>query len=133
MRLIYEKSRAGRRAARIADPGVPAADVPAALARRTTAFLLVATTIAAVGLTVAAGPLSALVLGYRDPTTFRVAVLGLWSFTNLELAYGLLRVDERLRMYAVASVSNVLLTVAASVVLVVGEHDIDLLGQRRRH
>ena len=35
MRLIYEKSRAGRRASRIADPGVPAADVPAALARRT--------------------------------------------------------------------------------------------------
>jgi O-antigen/teichoic acid export membrane protein len=94
-----------------------------ALARRTTAFLLVATTIAAVGLTAGAGPLSALVLGYRDPTTFRVAVLGLWSFTNLELAYGLLRVDERLRLYAVASVSNVLLTVAASVVLVVGEHD----------
>jgi O-antigen/teichoic acid export membrane protein len=52
-----------------------------------------------------------------------VAVLGLWSFTNLELAYGLLRVDERLRLYATASVSNVLLTVAASVVLVVGEHD----------
>ncbi len=35
MKLIYEKSRAGRRASRIADPGVPAADVPAALARRT--------------------------------------------------------------------------------------------------
>jgi glycine dehydrogenase subunit 2 len=35
MRLIYEKSRAGRRASRIADPGVPAADVPAGLARRT--------------------------------------------------------------------------------------------------
>jgi glycine dehydrogenase subunit 2 len=35
MRLIYEKSRAGRRASRIADPGVPAADVPAAFARRT--------------------------------------------------------------------------------------------------
>jgi glycine dehydrogenase subunit 2 len=35
MRLIYEKSRAGRRASRIADPGVPPADVPDGLARRT--------------------------------------------------------------------------------------------------
>jgi len=33
MRLIYEKSRPGRRASRIADPGVPAADVPSELAR----------------------------------------------------------------------------------------------------
>ena len=59
-------------------------------------------------------------LGYRDTTTFLIAVLGLWTFTNLELAYGLLRVDERIRTYAMASVSNVLLTIAASVVLVVG-------------
>ena len=27
----------------------------------------------------------------------RIAILGLWSFTNLELAYALLRVDERAR------------------------------------
>ncbi len=94
-----------------------------ALARRAAGFLLVASTLVAVVLAVAAGPLSRLVLSYRDATTFRIAVLGLWSFTNLELAYGLLRVDERLRLYATASVSNVLLTVAASVVLVVGEHD----------
>jgi glycine dehydrogenase subunit 2 len=33
MRLIYEKSRAGRRAGRIPDPGVEAAEVPAELAR----------------------------------------------------------------------------------------------------
>jgi len=45
---------------------------------------------------------------------------GVWAFTNLELAYALLRVDERLRAYAVASVSNVALTVIASVILVVG-------------
>jgi glycine dehydrogenase subunit 2 len=35
MKLIYEKSQAGRRASRIADPGVPAVDVPAELRRRT--------------------------------------------------------------------------------------------------
>jgi O-antigen/teichoic acid export membrane protein len=91
----------------------------AALARRAVGFLLVSTTIAAVVLAAAAVPLSRLVLGYRDPTTFRVAVLGLWTFTNLELAYALLRVDERLRAYAFASLSNVAMTIVASVVLVV--------------
>jgi O-antigen/teichoic acid export membrane protein len=90
-----------------------------ALARRAVAFLLIATTIVAVILFVLAGPVSRVVLGYHDATTLRIAVLGLWTFTNLELAYGILRVDERLRLYATASVSNVLMTVAASVVLVV--------------
>ncbi len=94
-----------------------------ALARRAVGFLLVATTIASIVLALLAGPASRIVLGYRDPTTFRVAVLGLWSFTNLELAYGLLRVDEKLRIYAVASLTNVLMTIAASVVLVVGLGD----------
>ncbi|MGH2927069.1 MAG: lipopolysaccharide biosynthesis protein, partial [Solirubrobacteraceae bacterium] len=94
-----------------------------ALARRSIAFLLVATTVAAAVLAALAGAVSRIVLGYRDATTLLVAVLGLWSFTNLELAYGLLRVDERLRMYATASVSNVLLTVAGSLVLVVGLGD----------
>jgi O-antigen/teichoic acid export membrane protein len=91
----------------------------AALARRAVGFLLVSTTIAAVILAAAAVPLSRIVLGYPDPTTFRVAVLGLWSFTNLELAYALLRVDERLRTYAIASLSNVGMTIVASVLLVV--------------
>jgi O-antigen/teichoic acid export membrane protein len=90
-----------------------------ALARRAVAFLLIATTIVSVILAVFAAPISRVVLGYQDVTTLRIAVLGLWSFTNLELAYGLLRVDERLRVYAIASVCNVLMTVAASVVLVV--------------
>jgi O-antigen/teichoic acid export membrane protein len=94
-----------------------------ALARRCAGFLAITTTVGAGLLAVFAGPASKLVLGYRDTTTFEIAVLGLWSFTNLELAYGLLRVDERLRTYAIASVSNVLLTVAASLVLVVGLGD----------
>ena len=83
-----------------------------ALLRRAVRFLLIATTIAAIVLAAFAGPLSKLVLGFRDTTTFLIAVLGLWSFTNLELAYGLLRVEERLRTYAIASLINVLLTVA---------------------
>lgn len=94
-----------------------------ALVRRAAGFLLIATTIAAIVLAAFAPPLSELVLGHRDSTTFLVAVLGLWSFTNLELAYGLLRVDERLRTYAIASLANVLMTIAASVVLVVGFGD----------
>ena len=91
-----------------------------ALARRAVAFLLITSTIAAAGLAAGAGPLSRVVLSHRDATTFLIAVLGLWAFTNLELAYGLLRVDERLRTYAAASLINVGITIVASVVLVVG-------------
>src|SRR5205823_3874686 len=46
-------------------------------------------------------------------------VLGLWAFTNLEMAYALLRVEERRRTYLIASVTNVLLTVTLTVLLVV--------------
>src|SRR5581483_929200 len=94
-----------------------------ALARHAIGFLLLTTTVACGALAAAAGPLSQLVLSHRDPLTFLVAVLGLWAFTNLELAYALLRVDERLKAYATASLINVGLTIAASVVLVVGLGD----------
>ncbi|HWD66150.1 MAG TPA: oligosaccharide flippase family protein [Solirubrobacteraceae bacterium] len=91
-----------------------------ALARRAVVFLLITSTIAAVALIIPAGPLVRLVTTTHRVWDFRVAVLGVWAFTNLELAYALLRVEERLRAYAVASVSNVALTVIASVILVVG-------------
>jgi O-antigen/teichoic acid export membrane protein len=97
-----------------------------ALARRAVAFTLVVTTVAAIVLAAAAEPLSRIVLGHRDATLLRIAVLGLWAFTNLELAYGLLRVEERVRTYAMASLTNVAMTVAGSVVLVV------VLGQGPR-
>jgi O-antigen/teichoic acid export membrane protein len=90
-----------------------------ALARRATGFLLVATTVCAIPLAVFAGPLSELILDQRDATVFRIAVLGLWTFTNLELAYALLRVDERARAYAVTTLANVLLTISLTVYLVV--------------
>src|SRR5437588_7545610 len=96
------------------------------LVRRSVLVLLVSTTVVAAALAAAAVPLSRLILGYRDPTIFRIAVLGLWTFTNLELAYGLLRVDERVRAYAAASLINVAITIASSVVLVV------VLGQGAR-
>ncbi|HZU78010.1 MAG TPA: lipopolysaccharide biosynthesis protein, partial [Dehalococcoidia bacterium] len=94
-----------------------------ALVRRTFVFLAIATTIAAAALASASAPLSKLVLSHRDVKTFLVAVLGLWAFTNLELAYALLRVDERVRAYAAASLINVAITIPASVVLVVGFRD----------
>jgi len=90
-----------------------------ALTRRAVAFTLIATTIVSVVLAAAAEPLSRVVLGHDDVTIFRIAVLGLWAFTNLELAYGILRVDERVRTYAIASLINVAMTVAGSLVLVV--------------
>jgi O-antigen/teichoic acid export membrane protein len=91
-----------------------------ALARRAVGFLLATTTVVSLVLAVFAPPLSKIVLGYRDPAIFRIAVLGLWAFTNLEMAYALLRVEERLRTYATASLINVGLTIGASLALVVG-------------
>lgn len=91
-----------------------------ALARSTTAFVaLGSTTALAVGLAVA-GPLSDLLLGIRDAGLMAAGLLGLWAFTNLEVAYALLRVQERRRDYLVASLTNVLLTVTLTLILVVG-------------
>ena len=59
-----------------------------ALVRRAFVFLLIATSVAAVVLAALAAPLSKLVLGHQDTTTFLIAVLGFWTFTNLEFAYG---------------------------------------------
>ncbi len=93
-----------------------------ALVRRAAGFMLIATTLVSALLLGFAVPLSRVVLTDEPPAIFRIAVLGLWSFTNLEYAYAVLRVDERLRAYATASVVNVLLTVASVVVLVVVVH-----------
>jgi O-antigen/teichoic acid export membrane protein len=90
------------------------------LARTTTAFVLVTTTAAGLLAVALAGPLSKTLLGIRDGTLMAFGVLGLWAFTSLEIAYALLRVEERRRAYLTASVTNVLLTVALTVTLVVG-------------
>ncbi|HWC25302.1 MAG TPA: lipopolysaccharide biosynthesis protein [Solirubrobacteraceae bacterium] len=89
------------------------------LARTTTAAVLLVTTATALLAAALAGPLSALVLGFEDAGLMRIAVLGLWAFANLEIAYALLRVDERRRAYLTASLCNVVLTVALTVTLVV--------------
>ncbi|MEA2189423.1 MAG: hypothetical protein QOK16_4434, partial [Solirubrobacteraceae bacterium] len=92
------------------------------LARTTTATVLLTTTVAALIAATTAAPLSRLLLGFEEAGLMRIAVLGLWAFTNLEIAYALLRVDERRRTYVVASLCNVLLSVALTVTLVVGLH-----------
>jgi O-antigen/teichoic acid export membrane protein len=89
------------------------------LARTTTAFVLATTTAVCLVAVVLAGPLSEALLGVRDARLLACAVLGLWAFTNLEVAYALLRVDERRRAYLAASLANVLLTVALTVSFVV--------------
>ena len=66
-----------------------------------------------------AGELSRLVLGYADPLLMDCAILGLWAFTNIEMAYAQLRVDERARAYVWASGANVAMTVAFTIALVV--------------
>lgn len=89
------------------------------LARTATTVLAATTTVTAVLVAAFAGPLSELLLGSSQPAPMRAAALGLWSFTNLELAYALLRVDERAREYALASLVNVALTVGLTLWLVV--------------
>jgi O-antigen/teichoic acid export membrane protein len=89
------------------------------IARTATATVAWTTTLAAVPALVFAGPLSKLILDFRDPLLLDCAVLGLWAFTNLEMAYAQLRVDERARTYIYASATNVTLTVAFTVTLVV--------------
>jgi O-antigen/teichoic acid export membrane protein len=97
------------------------------VARAATGFVAAASTVCALAALAFAGPLSELILGFRDATLLGFAILGLWAFTNLELAYALLRVDERRATYVAASLTNVLLTVALTVFLVV-IHDYEARG-----
>lgn len=89
------------------------------LARTTFTVVLATTTVAALVLLAVAGPLGELLLDIRDATLIGGGVLGLWAFTNLEIAYAMLRVEERRRAFVRASLANVVLTVALTVLLVV--------------
>jgi O-antigen/teichoic acid export membrane protein len=90
------------------------------LARTVTGVVLALSTLAALAGLAIAGAISEALLNTRDATLVACGLLGLWAFTNLEIAYALLRVEERRRVYLVASLTNVLLTVALTVTLVVG-------------
>jgi O-antigen/teichoic acid export membrane protein len=81
--------------------------------------VLISSTLAlAVGFLLAE-PLSQLILGTSDATLMSAGVFGIWAFTNLEMAYALLRVSDRRRAYLIASSTNVILTVSLTVTLVV--------------
>jgi O-antigen/teichoic acid export membrane protein len=87
--------------------------------RSATGLIFLTTTAVALLVGAFAGPLSELILGFHDATLMWLTALGLWSYTNLEAAYAVLRVDERARAYLVASMTNVVLTIALTVILVV--------------
>jgi O-antigen/teichoic acid export membrane protein len=94
----------------------------ARIARTATATVAWTTTIASLVVAAFAGELSRLLLNFYDPPLIYCAALGLWAFTNLEMAYAQLRVDERSRTYVLASGANVAMTVAFTIALVVFAH-----------
>ncbi len=89
------------------------------IARTATATVAWTTSAAALLALLFSSGLSRLILGYRDPLLLDCAIVGLWAFTNLEMAYAQLRVDERARAYVIASGANVAMTVIFTVALVV--------------
>jgi O-antigen/teichoic acid export membrane protein len=58
----------------------------------------------------------------HDPSLVRAGAVGLWAQTNYQQLTALFRVEERSVPYAIASVANVLITVAAMVVFVAVFH-----------
>ena len=90
------------------------------IARVAVVCVFVTTTAAALVGVALAGPLSRALLGAHHTTLLDLAMLGLWAFTNLEIAYALLRADERTGTYMRASVVDVVLTIGLTAFLVVG-------------
>ena len=92
------------------------------IARTATATVVWTTTLASLLAVVFSAQLSRLILGFNDPELIDCAIVGLWAFTNLEMAYAQLRVDERARAYMWASGA------------LVGEHhQADREQHRQRH
>jgi O-antigen/teichoic acid export membrane protein len=79
---------------------------------------------ATIGLVVgclAAEPLSRW-LHLDDPWLVRAGFVGLWAQMNYAQLTALFRVEERPVQFAIASISNVLITIGATIALVVGAH-----------
>jgi O-antigen/teichoic acid export membrane protein len=89
------------------------------IARTATATVAWTTTVATLVAVGFSSELSRLVLGVDDPLLMDCAILGLWAFTNIEMAYAQLRVDERARAYMFASGANVAMTVVFTIALVI--------------
>src|SRR5579863_617445 len=90
------------------------------IARVAVVCVFVTTTAAALVGVALAGPLSRALLGAHHVALLDLAMLGLWAFTNLEIAYALLRADERTGTYMRASVVDVVVTIGLTAFLVVG-------------
>ena len=86
-------------------------------------FLFIAITVGSLLVAAFAGPLSEALLDQRDTELMLIAAGGLWVFTLYELMMALFRLDERARAYFAASLTNVLLTIALTVWLVVFEDE----------
>ena len=69
-----------------------------------------------------AGPISHWIGLGHQPWLVRAGAVGLWAQTNYQQLTALFRVEERSTAYAIASVANVLVTVAAMVVFVAVFH-----------
>jgi O-antigen/teichoic acid export membrane protein len=69
-----------------------------------------------------ASPLSHLLQLGDHPGLVRAAAIGFWAQMNYEQLTSLFRVEERSVSFALASIANVLITVGATVVLIVGFH-----------
>src|SRR4029079_3177128 len=72
---------------------------------------------------VAAQPIAdALSLGRDQPWLVRAAFVGLWAQLNYEQLTSLFRVEERPVLFSVATIANLLITVGATILLVVYFH-----------
>ena len=69
-----------------------------------------------------AGPISHWIGLGHQPWLVRAGAVGLWAQTNYQQLTALFRVEERSTAYAIASITNVLVTVAAMVVFVAVFH-----------
>jgi O-antigen/teichoic acid export membrane protein len=69
-----------------------------------------------------AGPISHWIGLGHEPWLVRAGAVGLWAQTNYQQLTALFRVEERSTAYAIASVTNVIVTVAAMVVFVAVFH-----------
>ena len=84
-------------------------------------FTMTMSTAALIAGLAVAGPISQLLFSSGDRAGLvRAAFIGLWAQMNFEQITSLFRVEERSLQFAVASISNVLITIVMTIVLVVG-------------
>jgi O-antigen/teichoic acid export membrane protein len=84
--------------------------------------MVAATAVLAAGVALA-GPISALLFGtHSHAGLVRAAFVGLWAAMNYEQMTSLFRVEQRSTAYVAATLTNVGLTIAATILLVVAFH-----------